>query len=201
MRHLTLLMLALLLAGGCEKRTPENKSSGESEKQTAPSADAPDDVPSVAEQAIEQTHEPAYEPEGGIYAPIDYLSEVLKTPGQAKLVVSQSNMRTLGQAMTMHKMTQGGYPDSMAALVEAGGVPAGIMRSPGNEAAQIVYLKPTDRPASSALLAFDPVGYAGNKFVIVTCGGGSSTMGLDELKAAIRAREGKVVQPELKLGN
>lgn len=198
MRHLTLLMLALLLAGGCEKRTADNESANESGEQASPSVK----TPSAAEQAIQEApDEPAYEPEGGIYAPIDYLSEVLKTPGQAKLVVSQSNMRTLGQAMTMHKMTQGGYPDSMAALVEAGGVPAGIMRSPGNEAAQIVYLKPTDRPASSALLAFDPVGYAGNKFVIVTCGGGSSTMGLDELKAAIRAREGKVVQPELKLGN
>jgi hypothetical protein len=134
-----------------------------------------------------------------VYAPIDYLTVVMRTPGQARFAVSKTNMRSLGQAITLHKMRAGGYPDSLEAMVEAGEISRKLLQSPGNPKASLVYLKPTDRPSNSALLAFDPVGYRDNTFVILTCGGGSKTLELDELKAAIRAREGKVVEPELRL--
>jgi hypothetical protein len=190
-----LILISGLLLAGCEKAPPAAQSGGRDEQ-----ARPAEPTPTAAEQAIEAPpDEPQYEEQGGIYAPLDYLAVVMRAPAQAKLVVSQSNMRTLGQAVTMHKMAEDGYPESLEALAQAGRVDPKIAQSPGNAAAQIVYLRPTDQPGAGELLAFDPVGYPGGKYVVVTCGGGGKTVGLDDLKAAIRAREGKVIQPQLTL--
>lgn len=208
MRYLILPLLStlLILAPACEKgpsNEPQDETASPAEASQDENAETPAEPPSAtdqAEQAIQENEEAStYEPEGGVYAPLDYLTVVMRTPGQARLAVSKANMRTLGQAITLHKMTQSGFPDSLDTMAKKGEISPKLLNSPGNPKASLVYLKPTDRPSSKALLAFDPVGYRGNTFVILTCGGGSKTMELDELKAAIRAREGKVVKPELRL--
>ncbi|MBS3820301.1 MAG: hypothetical protein GVY16_06535 [Planctomycetes bacterium] len=202
MRHICLSLLAIGCLGlsACENNRPEAEPAGSGDRQQQPSADPSNDPAiSQAEAAIQETDEPQYEQQGGVYAPLDYLSVVMQTPARAKLVVSQNNMRVLGHAIKLHKMRAGGFPKSLDAMVASGALAAKATQSPGNPAAEIVYLQPTDKPANNALLAFDPVGYSGGTYVMVTCGGGSRTVSLDDLKASIRAREGKVVQPKLEL--
>lgn len=158
---------------------------------------APQAAPSAEDVMPQPRSKPNYELQGGVYAPLDYVSLVTRSRDIGKKTASMMNLRSVGQTLELWKQVEGSYPDSLDVLVDGGNLPESALQSPGGRDAWIVYLKPTKPLRAGDVLAFDPVGYPGNQFVVLQKSATAVQVSYEELKRRLEAQQGRFELPRM----
>lgn len=115
--------------------------------------------------------------------PMGYLAIVVRSRDRGKMSKSLMNLRSIGQAVEMYRSAEENYPPSFEALTKAGYISSQAGRSAGNRKHKIIYLPPkSNKPASTGILAFDPVCYPPENYAVLLIDGTASTMTLEDLK-------------------
>ena len=115
-----------------------------------------------------------------------YLAIVVRSKDHGKMIKSAVNLRSLGQEIRMYEMQEGKYPASLEELVKKMGVSRKLITS-GVSEEPIAYIPPAGpRPDTNDVLAFDPVNYLNNRFVVLFVNGVAKNIDIEQLEQRLK---------------
>ena len=167
------VIVGLLLSGGCSKSKSKKDKSLE---RIAPVSET--ETSSLPKLERKKTRRESGKKD---LTPMGYLTIVVRSKNRGRMITSTSNLRSLGKDIEMYKLQEGEYPASLEELVKAG-TSRELTISIASDR-PIAYICPAgSRPDPNDVIAFDPVNYLNNRFVVLYINGVAENVNIDQLK-------------------
>ncbi len=178
-----MVVVGLLLPGGCGKKKSSRGGKGkdkslerispvsETETSSLPKLEKKKTRPGLGKQNLN---------------PMGYLDVLVRSKNRGKMIKSVGNLHSLGQDIKMYELQEGEYPASLEELVKKRGISRKLITS-GASDRPIAYIRPTGpKPDPNDVMAFDPVNYLNNRFVVLFVNGVAKNVDIEQLRQQLK---------------